>query len=104
MKKIEREKRTIEFMIGFYCRHKLHSDKITADYAELLAYAQKRLDNCVFGNAKGTCKKCPIHCYKKEMRQRMREVMRWSGPRMLLYAPHLAVAHFIDGFRKTKKP
>lgn len=103
MRKIEREKRTIEFMIAFYCKHKLHSDVITDDYAQLLKYAQARLDKCVFGDKKGTCKNCPIHCYKKDMRQRMKEVMAWAGPRMFFYAPLLSISHFIDGFKKVKK-
>lgn len=103
MGKIEREKKTIELMISFYCKKKLHSEAVTEEYAQLLDYARARLDRCVFGDKKGTCKKCPIHCYKKEMRQRMREVMAWAGPRMLFYAPWLSITHFIDGFRTVKK-
>jgi hypothetical protein len=34
------------------------------------------------------------------MRERVREVMRYSGPRMLTRHPVLAVAHLVDGRRK----
>ncbi|MBR5813546.1 MAG: nitrous oxide-stimulated promoter family protein, partial [Bacteroidaceae bacterium] len=54
-----------------------------------------RLEHCKFGNGKSTCQKCPVHCYKPQMRERMRAVMRWSGPRMLLYYPIDAIKHLI---------
>lgn len=54
-----------------------------------------RLDRCKFGNEKPTCKKCPIHCYKPDMREKMRAVMRWAGPRMMLYHPKEAIRHLI---------
>ena len=43
--------------------------------------------------AKPTCRLCPIHCYKREMKERMRQVMRYAGPRMLLYHPLIALRH-----------
>ena len=52
---------------------------------ELLEYSLARLDHCKFGNAKTKCHKCPVHCYRPDMREKIRTVMRFSGPRMLLY-------------------
>lgn len=43
-----------------------------------------------------------VHCYKPAMREKIREVMRFSGPRMMLYHPVLAVSHVIES-RKEKK-
>jgi hypothetical protein len=40
------------------------------------------------------------HCYRPEMRQRVREVMRFAGPKMLLRHPLLAVRHLLDERRK----
>lgn len=54
---------------------------------ELLEYSLARLDHCKFGNAKTKCHKCPVHCYRPDMREKIRTVMRFSGPRMLLYHP-----------------
>lgn len=41
------------------------------------------------------CSVCPTHCYRAQMRERIREVMRWAGPRMLLVRPIPAVCHAI---------
>ena len=35
---------------------------------ELLTYARDRLNHCKFGNDKPTCKKCPVHCYRPDMK------------------------------------
>ena len=52
-----------------------------------------RLSRCPFGENKTTCRLCPVHCYKPEMKKRMQEVMRYAGPRMLLYHPTAACRH-----------
>lgn len=54
-----------------------------------------RLEHCRYGVDKAACKNCPTHCYRPEMRQAIREVMRYSGPRMLIYAPWVAIKHFL---------
>ena len=59
----------------------------------ILGYARIRLSRCPFGENKSTCRQCSIHCYKPEMKERMREVMRYAGPRMLLYHPVAALRH-----------
>ena len=80
-------------MVRMYCRHKAGNRDLCSDCAEVLDYANNRLSLCRFGNNKPTCRKCPVHCYNKEMRERIRAIMRWSGPRMLLYHPVEAVRH-----------
>ena len=40
--------------------------------------------------------KCPVHCYEAAMRERVRQVMRYAGPRMLLRHPILALLHLRD--------
>jgi hypothetical protein len=42
-----------------------------------------------------------VHCYQREIRAQVREVMRYAGPRMLLRHPILAITHLIDGKRKA---
>ena len=105
-RRLAREERTIAEMIAMYCRDH-HVDEVSRDAdglcpdcAELMAYARLRLDKCRYGADKPTCAKCTTHCYKPAMRERVREVMRYSGPRMLKRHPVLAVAHLVDG-RKT---
>lgn len=93
MSRIDEEKRTVEQMIRLYCRHKEGNDEMCADCAELLEYSHKRLSQCPFGEQKSTCKLCRVHCYKPSMRERMRAVMRYAGPRMLLHHPAAAIRH-----------
>ena len=93
--KIEKEKRMVSFMIALYCRKKEGNRELCAECAELEKYAHARLDRCKYGDQKTSCKRCPIHCYRPEMRERMRMVMRFSGPRMMWYAPVAALKHII---------
>ena len=99
-KRIKREGDTVAVMIEIYC-HRHHSRTETCEEcAELLQYALQRLEKCPFGEGKPTCAKCPVHCYKPAMRQKIRLVMRYSGPRMLLRHPLMALRHLLDGRRK----
>ena len=65
----------------------------------LLDYAHKRLEHCKFGENKPSCTRCPVHCYKPAMREQIRQVMRYSGPRMLLHDPVMAIRHLWDFLR-----
>lgn len=73
------------------------------DCQQLLAYARQRLDRCPFGEQKGTCRQCPVHCYRASMASRMRQVMRWAGPRMLLHHPLMAVRHLLREHFTSKR-
>ena len=98
--RMKRESNTITAMVKLYC-HDIHrSDKICSKCQELAEYAWTRLDKYPFQEGKTTCAKCPVHYYKTEMRTRIRIVMRYSGPRILLRNPILAIPHVIDGLRK----
>lgn len=94
--RIAHEKKVVELMIRIYCRKKEKNAVLCPDCEELLRYAHTRLDRCPFGEKKSSCKKCTVHCYKPAMRERMRTVMRFSGPRMLLYAPWEAIRHLLN--------
>jgi YbgA-like uncharacterized protein len=95
----DRELKTIRVMIDMYCHNRHGRELLCIACAELATYAQRRLDRCVFGAAKPTCAHCTVHCYSAEMRERVRTVMRYAGPRMLLRHPILGIAHMIDGRR-----
>jgi hypothetical protein len=98
--RIKRESKTVEVMISDYCHDHHFADKRCLECAELLDYALERLNKCPFKEGKTTCAKCPVHCYKPDMRQRIRAVMRYAGPRMIYRHPILASFHLIDGRRK----
>lgn len=105
MTRIEEEKGVVEAMIRLYCRRKEGNRSLCPQCAALLEYAHARLSRCQFGEAKTTCKVCPVHCYRPDMRERMRCVMRWAGPRMIFYRPLDAIRHIFrelsDGKRIT---
>ena len=102
-KTMQREKKTIAAMIEIYCRHYHNPDdnKLCPECTDLLEYANKRLDKCPFGPDKGPCSKCQVHCYKPELRDRVREVMRFAGPKMITKHPILAMDHLIKSVRST---
>ena len=98
---MQREAATVEIMIRKYCLEKhLGSGELCTDCRELLEYARKRLAHCPFQENKTTCGKCPVHCYKPDMRRRIRDVMRYVGPRLILPHPLLSLRHVLDGLRK----
>jgi len=98
--RLARELATLRTMAGLYCGdHHDARGSLCAECDELLQYATRRLDRCVFGDAKPTCANCKVHCYNAAMREQVRLMMRYSGPRMLLRHPLLAIAHLLDGRR-----
>lgn len=93
--RVAREKRTIEAMIAIYCRaHHGAAPPLCAECRGLLDYAFCRLDRCPYGAEKPACADCPIHCYKPAMKDRVKAVMRYAGPRMLYRHPLLALRHW----------
>lgn len=101
--KRQREKKTVALMIKLYCRKK-HGTKneLCPECKALSEYAAMRSDKCPFMESKTFCSNCNVHCYKPDMREKIREVMRFSGPRMILYHPIMAVRHVIES-KKEKK-
>ena len=96
MSRIENEKAVVAKMIRLYYRRKLGLLEPSTEEMELLSYADRRLTRCKFGEQKPACKRCPIHCYRSDMRAKIREVMRWAGPRMIIYDPVAAIKHLLN--------
>jgi len=82
-------------MIRIYCRarHGVAKD-LCEDCAALFLYAQERIEKCPFGLDKPVCNQCTIHCYESERRERIKSIMRYAGPRMIVRHPVLALRHF----------
>ena len=101
--RVEREKRVVRFMIGAWCRARHErggtrgANGLCGECAELAAYAEARLAACRYAERKPSCGLCLTRCYRREMRERIREVMRWAGPRMLWLAPLEFLRHLKDG-------
>ncbi len=99
MTRSEQDRRVIESMIRIYCRghHTPQKGALCQECDELLLYASKRLKKCpIEESKKNSCRLCKIHCFDHSHSQRMREVMRYSGARMLLRNPIMVIRHFIN--------
>jgi hypothetical protein len=84
-------------MIKMYCKGNHKKDLAPCNNCrELFDYASHRIINCKLGDSKTTCARCKTHCFKPEFRQRIRQVMRYSGPRMFFRHPYLAILHLFD--------
>lgn len=95
---MRREKLTIRKMARIYCKaHHLTKKGLCEECRALLSYALERIDKCPYQEGKPACSACPIHCYAPVMREKIRQVMRYAGPRMLLRHPILAVLHLLEG-------
>ncbi len=98
MERIEREKTVVSRMIAIYCNrhHTPEGSGICDNCQKLLDYARQRLDHCPKGNTKSSCRKCEIHCYSPENREKIRTVMKYVGPRMIFIHPWSAIRHMIS--------
>lgn len=107
-----REKKLIPIMIQIYCRGKhkaergelqLSKNEPCPKCKELTEYALFRLEKCPFKKNKGFCSYCKIHCYKPEYRSQIKEVMRYSGPRMIFSHPIFAFSHVVEMIKHKRQ-
>ena len=101
----EREKRTISNMVAIYCAG--HHDKaertetgfageaMCPDCKAIDDYCVLRTERCRSMAVKTNCEECGNHCYAPAERERIREVMRYAGPRMMLHHPIAAIRHLM---------
>lgn len=101
--KREQEKEIVSRMIAIYCRRNHGGRELCPDCAALDAYARHRSDKCPFMETKTFCSNCRVHCYGQDMREKIRAVMRFSGPRMLFHHPVMAVRHVLENKKEKKR-
>ena len=103
-RKREQEKEMVTQMIQLYCRGNHHTGSLMCSECQKLAeYASMRSDKCPFMETKTFCSNCKVHCYKPDMRDKIKAVMRYSGPRMILHHPVAAVRHLILTKREKRQ-
>ena len=102
--KREWEKELVSQMIALYCK-KHHGSKrgLCEECEELDSYARLRSEKCPFMETKTFCSNCKVHCYKPEMREKIKKVMRFSGPRMICYHPVIAMRHVIESKKEKRR-
>ena len=88
---LAREMITIRVMVGMYCHVQAQhggGSELCNECAALWEYAQRRVEKCPFGAEKPTCaNSARSTATNPTMRERVRSVMRYAGPRMLLRPP-----------------
>lgn len=96
--KRERERRVVTEMIAAYChgRHGTRGDELCDECSRLAAYAARRVERCPLMATKSFCSQCRVHCYAPEERARIKDVMRYAGPRTMLHHPVMCVRHVVD--------
>lgn len=109
-RRISRERKTVAAMVDMYCHGKHGGTRrrsarggLCVDCAALVEYAKRRLDRCRFGEEKPTCGRCPVHCYRAAERDEIVKVMGYSGPRMIVKHPVLAIRHLRDAMNDGKR-
>lgn len=101
--RLEKDLRVLVCFIRLYCDHR-HAEAAKAAFAvqgfngrvlgkrpfvlchpcrKLLGHALVKRSRCPL-DPKPACKHCPVHCYHPTYRQNIREVMRFSGRRLVL--------------------
>ena len=92
--KRDKDLRMLAWFIRTYCRgnHGIKSG-LCPDCQDLFNYAEKRRKLCPL-DPKPTCRKCEIHCYKPEYREKIRLVMRYSGKRIILRGRLDLIPHY----------
>ena len=94
--RLKREQKTVKVMIEMYC-HLIHDTNILCiECQNILGYSNLRLEKCMYGFEKPTCLNCPTHCYQKTKKEQIKIIMRFSGPRMIIHHPYLAIMHILD--------
>ena len=93
----EREEVSLERMIRLYCKAKHKPETFLCKAcSELLDYAKKKSHDCPFEYNKPACSICPVHCYQKKERDKIKQVMRYAGVRMIYVHPLMAIDHLIS--------
>lgn len=101
-KALRKDLRLLATFVRIYCRHQHDAPKaplridhpsmealggrevlLCGDCAKLLAHAFVKRTKCPY-DPKPMCKKCPTHCYAPRYRAQIREVMKFSGRRLVL--------------------
>ena len=108
IEKREREKTMVSDMIRVYCKgnHAAYDKKnrcLCKECQALDDYARMRSDKCPFMETKTFCSNCKVHCYRPEMRESIRAVMVFSGPRMIFHHPLVTVRHMIENKKETRR-
>lgn len=93
---IEKKKKILSAMFDIYIKkHQEEKENICS----LRDYAFQRIEKCPNNGKKIYCSSCTIHCFADNERAYIKKVMRFSGPRMMVYHPLMALDHAFSSIR-----
>ena len=98
------ELKTVKCMIEIYCRgnHNTKKGELCQECQDIMTYAESRVQRCPHMEDKTLCAMCKTHCYAPTYREKIRQVMRYSGPRMLWRNPIMTIRHLLLGWGMLK--
>lgn len=118
--KREVELKTMGEIIGIYChlqhgkinlfRHMMHrwrgtykeNMQLCEDCEDVWKFSKQRIDRCPYMEEKTFCSMCKTHCYGR-YREKVKAMMRFGGPRMLLISPIMVIKHLYYEWQEKRK-
>ena len=95
-KRLLQDEETVRTMTKMYCRahhaDAAEEDGLVPSCRACAEYAIARTRACPKQH-KGNCDDCEIRCYNPAMREQIRQIMAYAGPRMMFTHPVMAVRH-----------
>ncbi len=99
-KRIKKDEKILTTFIKVYCEQnhikngqKEFKNGLCQECYELLEYAKRKNEKCPL-DPKPQCKHCKIHCYSPKMRQKIKEVMKFSGIYMIKHGRLDMIFHY----------
>lgn len=86
---------TLRNLFGIYCRknHAPEKGVLCSSCQSELKYAVHKTKICTEKDMGKTCSECRVHCFEPEHREKIREIMRFSGPRLMWSHPLLSMRY-----------
>ncbi|MBC6712985.1 nitrous oxide-stimulated promoter family protein [Treponema sp. Marseille-Q3903] len=108
-KKRKKEEYIVTQMIAIYCKknhrelYDRRTKKLCPECEQIAKYSVERSEHCPHIKEKTFCSNCTTHCYSPQMRDKIKKIMRFSGPRIIFYHPVLAIWHLICMAEQKRK-
>lgn len=100
---LKNEKRTVKAMIQIYCSaHHNYKNSLCPECLTVFEYAESRIDKCKFKSQNLVCSECKVHCFRPDKREKIKEIMKYSGPKMIWKHPVLAVRYLINKIKSKR--
>ena len=101
-----RDRKVLEAMGRIFCKAHHSGEKdpcaLCSLCHEIVEVTLVRTASCPYGH-EGNCQDCAIHCQRGEAQERIREIMRYAAPRMVLRHPLMTMEYLRRKAAKRKR-